>query len=452
MNAARESTRPGPLAGLRVVELGEGTAAPACGKLLADLGADVVKVEPPSGDVARRAGPFGRGERDLEASALFLHLNTSKRGVVADLPSAGGNALVAMLLGRADVLLDDHAPGWLEARGLDWPSLHERYPRLVVTRITPYGLTGPRRDQPGDELTLQHASGLGNLLPQRATSIARAPVLMGGFQASGHGALAAAVATLAALLGRSPNGGGRLVDVSLQETILAMMSCYVTSWRYQGTTWCRVPDRPPAMGRLQTRDGFVVLNATDDHHFGKLRELMGSPAWCAGDSWLQLEYRARHLMEIAPRIEAWVRTQGKHELHEAAGRRGIPIGPVNDAAEVLASPQYEARGYFVDLEHPRAGRLRYASWPYRFSATPARIARPAPLLGQHQQEVEAELASAPVKRHDAKNLLPSDRPKAPLPHCPIPRLFRSRVFACSSSVGCGRGPTPACCWRAWAPR
>jgi crotonobetainyl-CoA:carnitine CoA-transferase CaiB-like acyl-CoA transferase len=392
VSGAEPAPRPGALAGVRVVELGEGVAAPLCGKLFADLGAEVVKVEPPQGDASRRVGPFASTDRDPETSALFLHCNTGKRGVVADLDTAKGRELVASLLRGADVLLDDHPPGWLEARGIVWEEVHERHPRLVLARITSYGLTGPRRDQPADELTLQHASGLANLLPQRAESIDRAPVRMGGFQASGHGALAAAVATLAALLGRDDQGGGRLVDVSLQETLVAMISPYVTSQRYQGTTWNRVPDRPPAMGRLPTRDGWVVLNATDDHHFGKLRELMGNPEWSAGDQWLSLAYRARHLMEIAPRIEAWVREQGKHELHEAAGRRGIPIGPVLDAAEVLASAQYAARDYFVELEHERAGRLRYAGWPFGMGATPAGPHRAAPRLGEHQREVEEEMA------------------------------------------------------------
>ncbi len=409
---------PSALAGLRVLEIAEMVSGPYCGKLLGDLGAEVIKVEPPSGDPARREGPFpGDGEEDPEASALFLYNNTSKRAIVIDLDSADGRAELARLVEWAEVLIDNHPRSFLEERGWSWDELHAANPRLVYTSITPYGRTGPRRDLGGDELTLIQAGGLGNLLPTRSADVDRAPVKLGGRQVAYHGGSVAALATLAAVYGcgsrseagraddgggeagRGADGPGRMVDVSLQEVVLALVAPNVAGNRYHGTTWSRVPDRPPAMGRLRTRDGYVILNAFDDHHFAVFRELLGNPAWCAGDEWLSMTYRARHLLEFAPQIEEWALDQEKHALHREVGARGIPIGPINDARDVLASAQYEARGYFVDVEHSRAGGLRYPGWPYQMSASPPRVSRPAPQLDEHGAAVRIELTEAtPAKR------------------------------------------------------
>ncbi|MCH8807525.1 MAG: CoA transferase, partial [Planctomycetes bacterium] len=167
--------------------------------------------------------------------------------------------------------------------------------------------------------------------------------------------------------------------------VCAMPAPMVPAPRYHGTTWSRVPDRPPVMGRMQTKDGYVILNAFDDHHFDALRELMGNPDWCAGEEWSSMAYRVHHLMDIAPQIDAWMLEQGKNEIHRIAGKKGIPIGPINTAQDVMENPQYAAREFFVEVDHPQAGSLRYAGWPYKLSRTPARVACAAPLLGQDNE-------------------------------------------------------------------
>lgn len=375
------------LEGVRVLEFSTMVSGPYCGKLLGDLGADVIKVEAPDGDPARRAGPFPEGEPDPEKSALFLYANTSKRGIVLDLANRGDLERFKSLIAWCDILIDNHSPKELASVGLDWPTLQSLNPGLIYTAITPYGLSGPRTDVPGDELTLIHAGGLGNLLPVRVSNLDRAPVKTGGYPVGYHGGVAAALASLAALMAKRRTGEGALVDISLQEVILAMMAPGVTAPHYHGTTWSRMPDRPPAMGRVETSDGYVILNALDDHHFRAVAELMGNPDWCAGEEWNSMAYRSNHLMEIAPLIDAWMLTQKKDELHHKAAQKGIPIGPINTAADVMANRQYEARGYFKEVDHPRAGKLRYAGTPYQMSKTPASITRPAPLLDQHRDEI-----------------------------------------------------------------
>jgi crotonobetainyl-CoA:carnitine CoA-transferase CaiB-like acyl-CoA transferase len=366
-------------------------SGPYCGKLLADMGADVIKVEPPGGDPAREYGPFPKEGPNPEKSALFLYINTSKRAITLDLGNQQGLEKFKRLLEWADILLDNHPPQTLEQYGLGWDALHTLNPDLIYINITPYGRTGPRADVKGDELTIIHAGGLGNLLPARSVNIDLPPVKLGGSQVGYIGGLVAALAAISFFVGRNTIGEGQLIDISLQEVILALVSPNVTGTRYHETTWCRVPDRPPAMGRMQTKDGYVVLNAFDNHHFKAYREMMGNPEWAEGDGWLDLEYRAHHLKDIAPMLDGWMLKQGKNETHHKAAQARIPIGPIDTAEDVMANEQYASRDFFVEVDHPVAGKYTYAGWPYKISATPPRVTRPAPLLGEHNDEIEREI-------------------------------------------------------------
>jgi crotonobetainyl-CoA:carnitine CoA-transferase CaiB-like acyl-CoA transferase len=184
-----------------------------------------------------------------------------------------------------------------------------------------------------------------------------------------------------------------LIDVSLQEVMLSLVGPGVAGARYHDSTWSRVPDRPPSMGRLQTKDGYVTLNAFDDHHFDIFRKLMGNPDWCAGDEWLDMAYRTAHLMEHAATIDTWALEQERDDLYHRAANLAIPCGPINSAADVMSYAQFESRGYFVAVEHAHAGKHRYAGWPYRMSRSAPKVHRAAPLLGQHDREVKAQLAS-----------------------------------------------------------
>ncbi len=400
------------LDGVTLVELGTMVAAPYCAKLLADFGAEVVKVESAEGDPSRRIDPFGV-EEDEEVSPLFLYNNTGKRSVCCDFRSAEDLGTLRGLLESADVLVDSLEPGTLEGLELGAEALRALNPSLVRTTITPYGRSGPRAHVPGGELTVSHAGGLANLLPSRSDSVNRAPVKLGGWQLEHTAGVVAALATLGALYGRENDSRGRLIDISVQEVSLALVAPLVALNRYQDTTWSRVPDRPPAMGRLQTRDGYVIVNAFDDHHFDAFRDLIGNPDWCAGEEWRSMSYRAHHLMEIAAKIEEWMLGQAKDEVHHRAAKKGIPIGPIASAADVMANPQFEARDFFVEVEHPRAGRHRYAGSPYRMAASPPRPGRPAPLLGEHDEEVRAERSVAGTGPKKAA-VAPPSAPSLPL--------------------------------------
>ena len=228
-------------------------------------------------------------------------------------------------------------------------------------------------------------------MPVRSRDVDRAPVTLGGHQAGYHAGLVAALAVASLLYGRGRGGDGARVDVSIQDVMVSMVAPLLASARYHETTWSRVPDRPPAMGRLRTSDGYVILNAFDDHHFVLFRELMGNPSWCAGDEWKDMAYRSHHLMEIAPQVDAWALEQKRDDLYHRAARLGIPVGPIHDAADVMAYEQYAARDYFTLVDHPSTGPKRYAGWPYRMGASKPRVSRPAPLLDEHAAEIRSEL-------------------------------------------------------------
>jgi len=399
---------------LKVLEFAEMVAGPYCGKLLADLGAEVIKVEPPSGDPARRVGPFPEDRPHPEKSALFLYLNANKKGVTLDLDEEEDRRRFERLVAWADLLIDNHAPEVLEGKGLGWDHLKELNPSLIYLSITPYGRSGPRSKCKGGELTVSHGGALANLLPARSVDISLPPVKMGGYFAGYHSGIIAALTGLALFLGRDQDPTARLVDISMEEVMLALVSPVVASTRYHGTTWSRVPDRPPAMGRMETSDGYVVLGAADDHHFRAFRELMGKPEWAASDLWDDRYYRMHHLMDIAPMMEDWMRQQKKEDIHHRAAKAKIPIGPFNTAADVLANEQYQARGYFIEVDHPIAGKHLYPGWPYKMTATPPAVERPAPLLGQHNQEVFEKAEKAVVAIAHREKKIPSEGPP-PLP-------------------------------------
>jgi crotonobetainyl-CoA:carnitine CoA-transferase CaiB-like acyl-CoA transferase len=377
----------GAFEGVKVVEFAGMVSGPYCGKLLADMGADVIKVEqPPDGDPARQRGPFPDDTPDPERSALFLYLNTNKRSVALDIAKPGGREALARLIDWADALIDNHPPAVLEAVGLGWATLHERNPRLVYTSIAPYGRTGSRADCKGTDMTGYHGGGLGTLMPPRSSDVSRAPTKAGGYPTGYHAGLTAGLATAAAIFGRR-DGEGCVIDVSEQEANASLVRGFLAQTVYQRVTWSRVPDRPPAFGRMECADGYVVSHVVEDHHWRALVELMGNPEWAAGEEWNSYPYRCGHLFEIGHKIDEWARKQSKEDFHRKGGAKGFAVGPVYNAEEVLNSRQYEARDFFVDVDHAKAGRLRHAGWPYKMSASPPRIEREAPPLGEHSREV-----------------------------------------------------------------
>jgi crotonobetainyl-CoA:carnitine CoA-transferase CaiB-like acyl-CoA transferase len=374
----------GILEGLSVLELGRLVAAPYCGKLLADLGADVLKLEQPgAGDPARGQGPFPDDVPHRERSALFLYLNTNKRSITLEIGTETGRAIFRRLVSQVDVLIEDCAPGELEALELDYPRLSELNPRLIVTSITPYGTTGPYRDYRTRPLNVYHASGQTSFGYTSDVEEERAPPKAGGQLGEYDVGLTSAVGTMAAVLGRGSSGRGQQIEVSKLEALMCLERVDIG----------RLTDdpNPPSWrggigGMMKAKDGYFIITPVQDHQWQGLIRAMGSPEWAQQDWSKDESARFEHAAQIRPRLDAWAAELTRDEIYHRLQEEGVPAGPVRSPAEALDSPQSRARGYFAELEHPEAGAHVYPTAPHLFSDA-ARPLAPAPLLGQHNADV-----------------------------------------------------------------
>ena len=382
--------RPGALDGVRVVEWGSFVSAPFCGKVLAELGADVIKVEPPVyGDESRRHGPFPDHSPDGERSGLFLFANLNKRGITLDPHTATGRELLDSLLETADIFLENQPGEVTRGHDLDYESLKWRFPRLIVTSITPYGVTGPYRDYNGHDLTANAIGGMsfGAGHPHRE------PLSTPLYQASYLAGAGAAFASLAALLGRDISGQGQLVDVAEGQVMGVLLSGYhLPAFIYRGVAGWRSGNRmrlglfPNCV--LPCKDGYVCIDAPQLEQYQRFLALMGNQEWVNDP-----RYRDRRAMsedypdEAEALITPWFMEHTKEEILAICLENRVPCAPVRTFSEALDDPQLNSRGFFKEVTHPHAGALRYPGSPYRLPESPCRYIRPAPTLGQHNQEI-----------------------------------------------------------------
>lgn len=375
----------GPLHGIRVVECGHMVGAAYAAKLMADLGAEVVKVEEPGGDEARRRGPYP-GKPHLEKSGLFLYLNANKLGITLDLQRNRGRELFRGLVQEADLLVHNYPPPHMAARGLDYEALHKLNPGLVMTSISPFGQTGPNRDYHAHDLTMWSAGGIVYL--SGASGREDLPPLKAfGQQAGLQAGVNAAVGSLGALFRRLTTGQGQHIDVSVQECLVAIMENNYISWPYDGSVASRLGFRLIPQDVLPCRDGYIYVLAIEDHQWHGAIELMGNPEWASMDLFEDFPSRSANWDALKPLLEDYLQDKSVQETYHAAQARRVPFAPVSTMGDLLDSPHLSARGFFATIGHPEAGRLRYPGAPYQFSASPWALRRPAPCLGQHNAEV-----------------------------------------------------------------
>jgi CoA:oxalate CoA-transferase len=373
------------LAGLRVVELCEMIAGPFCAKTLADMGAEVVKVEKPAcGDSARRAGPFPQDVPHRERSGLFLYLNTNKLSITLDITAATGKRLLLDLLRDADILVEDLSPGRPDVPELAHDSLLAVRPELIVTSITPFGRSGPCREWRAYHLNTYHGSGHSSFIYQDPREAARGPVVAGAYVGEYDAGMAAALATMAAVLARRGTQRGQEIEVSKQEAMVALERVDIARFANDPS-----PMKRPGMvgGLVRTRDGHVVITAVLNQQWEGLVEVMGNPAWARDEMCRDEISRSQYRDEIQPRIEEWAAGCSSEDMYRRAQEAGVPLGPVRTVAEVMAWEQARERGFFAEIDHPETGRLEYPTTSCRFSETPWQAERPAPLLGQHNDDV-----------------------------------------------------------------
>ncbi|MBI3246558.1 MAG: CoA transferase [Deltaproteobacteria bacterium] len=382
------------LEGFRVVECGEMVAASYATKLMADMGAEVVKIETPTGgDSARQRGPFPGKIPHPEKSGLFLYLNTNKRGVTLDLEQARGREIFRKLVGQADLLVHNVHPTSMAAMGLDYAELAGVNPGLVMTSITPFGLSGPHSHYQATDLTLWNAGGLCYLNGGGPGSEDLPPLKAFGQQAGFQAGIHAAVAALGALFARMTNGVGQHIDFSIQETLMAISEFAGIMPSYAGQVVVRFTGnkaiRP--LDIMECKDGWIYLCCVEEHQWKGFVDIMDNPEWAAEELFDTRLHRAENWDALQVLMEPWVKEQTVEELYHKAQARRIPFAPVSTMGDLLDSEHLKARGFFAEITHPEAGTLPYPTAPYKLSAVPWTLRRPAPCLGQHNAEVYGEL-------------------------------------------------------------
>jgi crotonobetainyl-CoA:carnitine CoA-transferase CaiB-like acyl-CoA transferase len=372
------------LEGIRVLDVTQVMAGPFCAMQLCDMGADVIKVEPPGGDSTRRMAGASGGD-----SAGFNAVNRGKRGIVLDLGTPRGQDAIRRLLDRTDIFIENYRPGVMARFGLDYETLARDHPALIYASISGYGQTGPDASKGGFDLIAQGVSGLMSVTGQPGGP----PVKIGVPLTDLGAALFALAAILAALHYRTRTGRGQYIDTSLVEAGLALSVWESAEYFSQGVA----PERLGSAHRMlapyqavRCADGYITLAAGTDRLFQRLCEVLGHPEWIAEPSFKDATLRVSNRPALVERIEAMTTREPRDRWLERFEAARIPCGPINDYAETFADPQVRARGMVVDVDHPTLGRLRTLGSPIKMSATPPVADRRAPLLGEHTQETLRE--------------------------------------------------------------
>jgi crotonobetainyl-CoA:carnitine CoA-transferase CaiB-like acyl-CoA transferase len=389
----KPTAHPGPLAGLRVLELAQIMAGPTCGMMLADMGADVVKVEKlPGGDDARGY----REPRVNGVSAPFMVLNRNKRGIALNLKTAQGREILLRMVKDADVLTENYRRGTLEKLGLGYDVLSQVNPGLIYCAVSGYGRDGPYADKGGFDLIAQGFAGLMSVTGEPGG----APVKTGNSIADINAGILAVVGILAAYVNRLRTGKGQVVDTSLMEAAVQQTywhaAIFFATGQSVGPTGSAHLLTAPYQA-FRTRDGWINIGGANQANWERIAEVLGHPEWRTDPRFATNSDRMRNLDALSGAMNAVLATRGKDEWIAAFDAAGVPVGPVNTIGEALSHPQVAARGMVVDLVHPQAGATKALGCPIHFSATPTRIDRPAPMLGEHTRELLREYGYADVE-------------------------------------------------------
>lgn len=381
----------GALSGLKVLEYSEFIAGPYCTKLLADLGAEVIKMERPGfGDKARSFGPFPQDIPHPEKSGLFLFLNTNKIGITLNLETATGVKIFREMAKQVDIIVEDRAPQEVERLGLNYESLHNINSRLVVTSITPFGQEGPYRDFKACNLVSLCVSGLAYTNPATGVGdIEREPPLKLPMHVADYRVgLISAICTMFAVITRQATAVGQHVDLSQQEALALQAYGEVAQYTCEGFAYSRRQGgRPTGSTVYPTKDGYIFLNTGTNAFWAALMNMMGNPSW-AQEGWCQDQnLRRQNWDALELLITEWTKQHTTEEVEQAAITERVPCSAVQSVKDAVNSEQLGAREFFVDIDHREAGRLKYPGAPFKFSATPWRVERPAPLLGEHNEQV-----------------------------------------------------------------
>ncbi|MBD9483475.1 CoA transferase [Pseudomonas sp. PDM14] len=394
---------PGALSHLRVLDLSRVLAGPWCGQNLADLGAEVIKVERPgAGDDTRHWGPpflrDGEG-RDTSEAAYFLSANRNKQSLTLDFTQAEGQRIARELASQSDILIENFKVGGLAAYGLDYASLKALNPRLIYCSITGFGQDGPYAKRAGYDFMIQGLGGLMSLTGKPDDEAGGGPVKVGVALTDILTGLYATVAVLAALAHREKTGEGQHIDMALLDVQVACLANQAMNYLTTGTSPRRLGNAHPNIVPYQdfpTADGDLILTVGNDSQFRKFCEVAGRAEWGSDPRFASNSQRVAHRGELIPLIRQVTVFRTTAEWVVLLEQAGVPCGPVNDLAQVFADPQVVARGLRVDLPHPLAGSTPQVASPLRLSASPVQYRNAPPLLGEHSDAILQRLLGLDV--------------------------------------------------------
>ena len=386
------------LTNIRVIDATTGIAGPYCGKMLADYGAEVIKLELPAApDHSRDVGAFLDGIPHPEKSALYLHLNAGKKGITLDPSTEDGKRIFTELASQSDVVLESFRPGQMAEWGIGYHDLRQNRSGLVMTSVTPYGQSGPHKDYQFTELTI-FASGGGmhrEGLPERE------PLRYGAEIAQYFSGTTAAAASMIALFGVATHGEGEWIDISMQECMAGHphQAGRRAPWIYGNEPDPRKPPRlaaagmrePYAVGSFHCKDGYVSFLPLGSRMWPQLARMIDRPDLIDNPRYRSADDRTERREELEAIFQAWFNDHTRLQIFAAGQREGLPCAPIMESHEALENPHFRDRSYFVDLMHPDAGSLTYTGLPFRLSDTPIAPNTPAPRLGQHNDQIYADL-------------------------------------------------------------
>ncbi len=385
---------PGPLSNIRVLDLSRVLAGPWAGQNLADLGAEVIKVErPKTGDDSRAFGPpwlKDASGKETRESAYFACANRGKKSITVDLAKPAGSRIVRELAARADVLLENYKFGDLARYGLGYDDLRQLNPRLVYCSVTGFGQTGPYRERPGYDFMIQGMGGLMSITGERDELAGGGPQKAGIPIADLITGMYATIAVCAALASRAETGRGQHLDLALLDSLVAVLANQGANYLATGVSPQRLGNAHPNIVPYQafkTADGDVILACGNDNLFRKFCEVAGCQDLVRDPRFATNDQRVVHRAELDALLAAIFAKRTTRDWVEALEAAGVPNGPINTLEQVFAEPQAVARGLRLELAHPTAGKVSLVRSPMRFSATPVEHERPPPLLGEHTDEI-----------------------------------------------------------------
>ncbi len=382
--------KPKPLEGLRLLDLTRIYAGPYCAMLFADMGAEVIKVEPPGGEIIRDNPPLVAegegGPHDRSRSGYFLTLNRNKYGITLNLKHPKAVAIFKDLTKIADVVLENYAPGVMQRLGIDYPVLKEINPRIIVAAISGFGQWGPYSERIAFDHLSQAMSGMMSITGHPNSPPTKVGTSLGDVNAAVH----AAFAIMAALWHRERTGVGQLVDVSMQEAMVSILEGAIVRWTIGRELLTPLGSHNPhdaPMAAFQCKDGYIIIATVGDEHWRRFCKAIGKPQWAEDPGYRTKRQRWEKKYVLAEEIEKITTQYTVKEVGAMMDRERVANSPILNIAEVVADPHLNARGYFVEVQHPIIGKARIPGIPFKLSETPGSVDRPSPLVGEHNETI-----------------------------------------------------------------